>query len=183
MSEIVTVLMEELENIAVLNAAPLPKMELLALASVIVDDPALRVKPVPANITDPATATAELPSVRDRVNVPDVLSDATVNAKLFVENAPAVNVRLPPELNAPASVHPPPTPLKVTEGESVLPAVLIVFPVVVEVKVISPLALHTVVVVNAKEPAIERVPLLENVGDPADTVRFAQLIAPERVTV
>jgi hypothetical protein len=61
--------------------------------------------------------------------------------------------------------------------------VVIVLPVVVELNVSVPVALHTVPVNNDMEPLIFIVPLLVKVCVPAETVISRQLRAPVKVIV
>lgn len=56
-------------------------------------------------------------------------------------------------------------------------------PVVVELKVIVPVAFQTVAATNDIEPLIAMVPVLVKVTVPADTVRLKQVNAPVKVTV
>ena len=58
-----------------------------------------------------------------------------------------------------------------------------VFPALVELNVIVPVALQTVAATNDMEPLTAIVPVLEKVTVPADTVMLKQVNAPVKVTV
>jgi hypothetical protein len=68
-------------------------------------------------------------------------------------------------------------------AEILTPLVVIVFVPDVAAKVIVPVALHTVAETKDNEPLMARVPVLEKVTVPADTVKFRQVSAPVKVTV
>ena len=81
--------------------------------------------------------------------------------------------------------HAPPVPWKVMFEFIVLPPEFIVLPVVVELKVIVPVMLHTVPAISDIDPRIPRegVVPVANVTVPADTVMSRQFNAPVMVTV
>jgi hypothetical protein len=110
-----------------------------------------------------------------------------VTLKLPVLKVPLVTVTLPEQDNALPRVQPPPTPLKTTETKSEVPLVVIVFPVVVELKVIVfvPELDQTVPAKRVIDPAIFIVgpDTLVKVTVPADTVRLRQANAPVKLTV
>ena len=88
-------------------------------------------------------------------------------------------------VNALPSVHPPPTPLKVTVPEIVTPLVVTVFPVVVALNSIAAVLLHAVPASKDIDPLIASVGLVPvaNVTVPADTVMSRHSKAPVIVTV
>jgi hypothetical protein len=102
-----------------------------------------------------------------------------------VLNEPFVTVSVPVVVKALPSVQPPPTPLKVTEAEMLVPFVVTVFPVVVALKVTVPVADQTVPDTKDMEPLIANVGLVPvaNVTVPAETVMSKQVNAPVHVTV
>ena len=102
-----------------------------------------------------------------------------------MSKVPVVIVRTPETVKALPRVQPPPAPLKVTDAEIVTPLVVTVLPVLIEVKVIAPVELHTVAAASDMEPrmfSVGDVPVA-NVTVPADTVMSRQANAPGMVTV
>jgi hypothetical protein len=87
------------------------------------------------------------------------------------------------DVNADPKVQPPPTPSKATPAAIDTLLVVIVLPVVVELKVMRPVALQTVPGIIRKLPDTARVPVDVNVTVPADTVKLRQVSAPVSVTV
>lgn len=105
---------------------------------------------------------------------------------MFVLKVPAVTVTpvAEPTVNALPSVHAPPTPLRIIPVETrAVPLVVIVLPVVVALKVTTPLPLQTVPAIKDIEPLIVGVPVLLNVTVPAETVKSRHVNAPVNVTV
>jgi hypothetical protein len=80
-------------------------------------------------------------------------------------------------------VQPPPTPLNVTPHGIDVALVDIVLPVDVALNVIVPDAVHTVPASNDMLPDTARVPVLEKVTTPTDTVISKQVNVPDSVTV
>jgi hypothetical protein len=81
------------------------------------------------------------------------------------------------------NVQAPPAPLNVKGAANETPFVVRVFPVVVALNVIRPVAVHNVPANSVIEPLTARVPVLENVTVPADTVKSRHSNAPVNVTV
>jgi hypothetical protein len=121
-------------------------------------------------------------SVSVRVVDPEALSVNHLHVCPLVNSVPAVSVTVP-MLFVSSSVHPPPTPLKVTftpatvvVGAGSTPAVVTVFPVAVAVNVIRPVVPVTVMVdIRVIDPAIVRDPVVPKAHVPA--------YVPEQVTV
>ena len=119
--------------------------------------------------------------------------------ELLLLNRPAVSVNVPSDkvpllsaisrrddnVNALPSVHPPPTPLKVTLPFMVTPFVVTVLPVVVELNVIVPVESHTVPARRVIDPETLNVGVVPvaKVTVPADTVKLRHVRAPVIVTV
>jgi len=138
----------------------------------------------------PDTVTVLLPSARLRVPAPALLNrplvaPENVRLKLPVKTSPfsRLNGVVLDDVNADPKVQAPPTPLKTMPAAIDTLLVVIVLPVVVELKVMRPVALQTVPAIIRKLPDTVRVPVDVNVTVPADTVKLRQVSAPVSVTV
>jgi len=153
-----------------------------------VEVPASKVIPVEVKLKAvemPRVAVMVLePKLTDRVLVPAEENCVAVTLYPPVLNPPRAAVTEEVDVNALPSVYSPPDPAKFTCGSDV-PLVVTVLPVVVELKVITLVELHTVPASSDMEPrmlSVGDVPVA-NVTVPADTVMFRQAKAPVMVTV
>jgi hypothetical protein len=108
---------------------------------------------------------------------------ATETLWLLVVKAPFVKVMLLDEVSGSPRDQPPPTPLNTIATGSETPAVVIVLPLVVELNVIVPLAVHVVVPDKEKDPETAIVPVLVNVIVVPVLLKSLQVKAPVSVTV
>jgi hypothetical protein len=120
----------------------------LALLQIIVDVPALKVKPVALDIFTgvvPAHVTVEDPSAIERVVVPTVLIVPIATAKLPVLKAPPVTDIVPFPVYADPKVQAPPLPLNTkVKPPKLMLLVVIVCPVVTLLNAIEPPAVTLV---------------------------------------
>jgi hypothetical protein len=146
----------------------------------------LNIVPVPVS-----SKTPDAPNASVRVTAPDALKSPTLSLKAFKFNVPAVKtapfvetvVRSEPRF----AVKPVPVRLKTTSQARVTLLVVMVTSdggvPPTETNVMSPVPFHTVPATSVKLPLILGVPVLENVTEPALTVRLLAFRAPVSVTV
>lgn len=171
-----------------LNVWPPPRKVDVETEITMFDVPALKVKLVGSKkliVPDACKVTVLAPKVSVRILLLVELIVAAVTAKPAVLRFPLVRVMpaAEPQVSASASVHPPPTPLNTIDPTIVAPLVVIVLPVVVEEKVMAPLAVHVVVPDKVKDPLTASVPVLANVIVVPVLLKLLQVNTPVKVTV
>ena len=130
-------------NDTLLNVLLPPLKFTLGLGKIILDVPASSVidafkrNPFAVNVLLPRLTTREVETVLH-------MKDVIVTLKLFVENEPFSIVMFPVEVCAEPRPQAPPTPSRVMLAAIDTLLVVIVLPVVVELKVMRPVALQTV---------------------------------------
>lgn len=119
---------------------------------------------------------------------PLTLNLPVVTVLAFVFSVPDVSVMVLIGLSVVLScnVHPPPEPLKVRSLDSVTPAVVMVLPAVVALKVIGPVYVHPIPATSVSPPELVHAAEPANLGDPVAgfaTVMVAVVAAVSNVTV